>query len=164
MTRGANPSGFVEPCLPSPAERPPSGPGWVHEIKHDGFRLLGSASARATVPGARPTGQDEEPGGAGGEARGGRRLGEGEVAVTRLLTTWSLDFNVRLRINAVLLLQLQSVPFGNRLQIERNRRNGGATRSELNRLLSAGKPNALPSAIAALLPSGLADNRLGLLA
>src|SRR5215813_5693034 len=34
------PSGFIEPCLPSPAERPPSGPNWIHEIKHDGVRLL----------------------------------------------------------------------------------------------------------------------------
>ena len=34
------PSGFVEPCLPSPAERVPSGPNWIHEIKHDGFRLM----------------------------------------------------------------------------------------------------------------------------
>ena len=34
------PSGFIEPCLPSPAERPPSGPDWVHEIKHDGYRLM----------------------------------------------------------------------------------------------------------------------------
>jgi bifunctional non-homologous end joining protein LigD len=34
------PPGFVPPCLPSPAERPPSGAGWVHEIKHDGFRLM----------------------------------------------------------------------------------------------------------------------------
>jgi bifunctional non-homologous end joining protein LigD len=33
-------SGFIQPCLPSPAERPPSGPGWVHEIKHDGFRMM----------------------------------------------------------------------------------------------------------------------------
>jgi ATP-dependent DNA ligase len=32
--------GIIEPCLPSPAERPPSGPGWIHEIKHDGFRIL----------------------------------------------------------------------------------------------------------------------------
>src|SRR4029077_17174417 len=32
--------GFIEPCLPSPAERPPSGPGWLHEIKHDGFRIM----------------------------------------------------------------------------------------------------------------------------
>jgi len=23
-----------------PAERPPSGPGWIHEIKHDGFRMM----------------------------------------------------------------------------------------------------------------------------
>jgi len=34
------PPGFIEPCLPSPADRPPSGPGWIHEIKHDGFRLM----------------------------------------------------------------------------------------------------------------------------
>jgi bifunctional non-homologous end joining protein LigD len=33
-------SGFIEPCLPSAAERPPSGPDWVHEIKHDGFRVV----------------------------------------------------------------------------------------------------------------------------
>jgi ATP-dependent DNA ligase len=33
-------NGFIEPCLPSPAERPPSGPDWVHEIKHDGYRLM----------------------------------------------------------------------------------------------------------------------------
>src|SRR5262249_46084724 len=33
-------STFVEPCLPSPAKKPPRGPGWLHEIKHDGFRLL----------------------------------------------------------------------------------------------------------------------------
>jgi bifunctional non-homologous end joining protein LigD len=32
--------GFVAPCLPSPAERPPSGSGWLHEIKHDGFRVI----------------------------------------------------------------------------------------------------------------------------
>ncbi|MFL6798032.1 MAG: DNA ligase [Xanthobacteraceae bacterium] len=40
MSRPVHPSGFVSPCLPSRAERPPSGPDWVHEIKHDGFRLL----------------------------------------------------------------------------------------------------------------------------
>jgi hypothetical protein len=33
-------SGFIGPCLPSAAERPPSGPDWVHEIKHDGYRLM----------------------------------------------------------------------------------------------------------------------------
>jgi bifunctional non-homologous end joining protein LigD len=39
------PTGFIEPCLPSPAERPPSGPGWIHEIKHDGFRLMARRDA-----------------------------------------------------------------------------------------------------------------------
>ena len=32
--------GIIEPCLPSPAKAPPSGPGWIHEIKHDGFRIM----------------------------------------------------------------------------------------------------------------------------
>src|SRR5262252_8299660 len=32
--------GIIEPCLPSPAKVPPSGPGWLHEIKHDGLRIL----------------------------------------------------------------------------------------------------------------------------
>ena len=32
--------GIIEPCLPSPAKAPPSGPGSIHEIKHDGFRIL----------------------------------------------------------------------------------------------------------------------------
>jgi hypothetical protein len=31
---------LIEPCLPSPAKAPPSGSGWIHEIKHDGFRIL----------------------------------------------------------------------------------------------------------------------------
>src|ERR1043166_6586857 len=30
----------VEPCLPTVAAEPPSGPGWIHEIKHDGFRMM----------------------------------------------------------------------------------------------------------------------------
>ncbi len=32
--------GFIEPCLPSPAIRPPAGNNWIHEIKHDGFRVI----------------------------------------------------------------------------------------------------------------------------
>jgi bifunctional non-homologous end joining protein LigD len=31
---------IIEPCLPSPAKAPPSGPDWLHEIKHDGFRIM----------------------------------------------------------------------------------------------------------------------------
>jgi ATP-dependent DNA ligase len=34
------PSSFIEPCLPSPADRPPSGPDWIHENKYDGYRLM----------------------------------------------------------------------------------------------------------------------------
>ena len=33
-------AGFIEPCLPSLATKPPSGPEWIHEIKHDGYRLM----------------------------------------------------------------------------------------------------------------------------
>jgi hypothetical protein len=31
---------FIEPCLPCPADHPPSGSNWIHEIKHDGYRLM----------------------------------------------------------------------------------------------------------------------------
>jgi bifunctional non-homologous end joining protein LigD len=36
----ADRASFIEPCLPSPADKPPSGSDWIHEIKHDGFRLM----------------------------------------------------------------------------------------------------------------------------
>src|SRR5262245_19272276 len=36
---------LVKPCIPSQADRPPSGPGWLHEIKHDGFRLIARRDA-----------------------------------------------------------------------------------------------------------------------
>jgi hypothetical protein len=38
--RTRRPVGHIPPCLPSRAERPPSGPKWLHEIKHDGFRIM----------------------------------------------------------------------------------------------------------------------------
>jgi hypothetical protein len=34
------PAGFIEPCLPTSTKRPPSRAGWLHEIKHDGFRVI----------------------------------------------------------------------------------------------------------------------------
>src|SRR5437660_9701402 len=34
------PTGFIEPCLPTSAPCPPSDEGWLHEIKHDGFRVI----------------------------------------------------------------------------------------------------------------------------
>jgi ATP-dependent DNA ligase len=33
-------AGFVIPAQPVLASKPPSGPDWVHEIKHDGYRML----------------------------------------------------------------------------------------------------------------------------
>jgi ATP-dependent DNA ligase len=41
----------------SPAKVPPSGPGWLHEIKHDGFRILArrdSAGIRLITPSGKP--------------------------------------------------------------------------------------------------------------
>jgi bifunctional non-homologous end joining protein LigD len=34
------PARWINPCEPTAAPKPPSGPGWLHEIKHDGFRIL----------------------------------------------------------------------------------------------------------------------------
>ena len=33
------PPGFVRPCQPVLAEKVPIGDGWLHELKHDGFRI-----------------------------------------------------------------------------------------------------------------------------
>ena len=38
------PAAFIEPCLPRPA----SG-GWIHEIKHDGFRILAQRDGRVRL-------------------------------------------------------------------------------------------------------------------
>jgi hypothetical protein len=39
------PAGFIAPCLPTKADTLPSGGLWIHEIKHDGFRII------ARIPG-----------------------------------------------------------------------------------------------------------------
>ena len=36
-----------EPCLPRLANESPVGPGWIHEIKHDGFRILAELKIKA---------------------------------------------------------------------------------------------------------------------
>ena len=38
------PAGFIAPCLPTSAPQPPSGEAWLHEIKHDGFRVIARKS------------------------------------------------------------------------------------------------------------------------
>jgi bifunctional non-homologous end joining protein LigD len=40
MLQRTFPAGFIAPCLPTKAPTPPSGELWLHEIKHDGFRVV----------------------------------------------------------------------------------------------------------------------------
>jgi bifunctional non-homologous end joining protein LigD len=40
LFRARLPTISIEPCLPSFAKTPPAGPDWIHEIKHDGFRVI----------------------------------------------------------------------------------------------------------------------------
>jgi ATP-dependent DNA ligase len=34
------PAGFIAPCLPTKTDKLPSSGLWLHEIKHDGFRII----------------------------------------------------------------------------------------------------------------------------
>ncbi len=34
-----SPAAFIHPCQPTVAKEPPSGSGWAHELKHNGYRL-----------------------------------------------------------------------------------------------------------------------------
>jgi bifunctional non-homologous end joining protein LigD len=34
------PPGFIEPCIPTLVSKPPEGAQWIHEIKHDGYRMI----------------------------------------------------------------------------------------------------------------------------
>jgi ATP-dependent DNA ligase len=52
LVRRIRTDGFVDPCIPSRAPKPPSGPDWVHEIKHDGYRLIVRRDGE-TVPSVR---------------------------------------------------------------------------------------------------------------
>jgi ATP-dependent DNA ligase len=40
MNFNALPAGFVVPAQPVKARKPPVGTAWVHEIKHDGYRMI----------------------------------------------------------------------------------------------------------------------------
>ena len=40
MLQRSLPAGFIAPCLPSKTDKLPSGSEWLHEIKHDGFRVI----------------------------------------------------------------------------------------------------------------------------
>jgi ATP-dependent DNA ligase len=46
LQRSPRAGGLIGPCLSSPAKAPPSGPDWLHEIKHDGFRIMARRNAK----------------------------------------------------------------------------------------------------------------------
>jgi bifunctional non-homologous end joining protein LigD len=50
----ALPAGFIAPCLPTLAPRPPSGEEWLHEIKHDGFRIIARKDGKRVKLYSRP--------------------------------------------------------------------------------------------------------------
>jgi len=53
----AIPAGFIAPCLPTSAPQPPSGALWLHEIKHDGFRVIARKSGNRVRLYSRPVGR-----------------------------------------------------------------------------------------------------------
>jgi bifunctional non-homologous end joining protein LigD len=44
MLQRTLPAGFIAPCLPIKTTKLPSGGQWLHEIKHDGFRVIARKS------------------------------------------------------------------------------------------------------------------------
>jgi bifunctional non-homologous end joining protein LigD len=40
MLQRTLPAGFIAPCLPTKTDALPSGSRWLHEIRHDGFRVI----------------------------------------------------------------------------------------------------------------------------
>ena len=40
MLQRTLPAGCIAPCLPTKTDKLPSGGQWLHEIKHDGFRII----------------------------------------------------------------------------------------------------------------------------
>ena len=48
-SRRSPPAGFILPAQPTLVAKPPAGPEWIHEVKHDGYRLLALKSAGRVV-------------------------------------------------------------------------------------------------------------------
>jgi bifunctional non-homologous end joining protein LigD len=44
MLQRTLPAGFIAPCPPTKTDKLPSGGQWLHEIKHDGFRIIARKS------------------------------------------------------------------------------------------------------------------------
>jgi bifunctional non-homologous end joining protein LigD len=62
LQRSGRAAGLIEPCLPTPAKAPPPGPDWLHEIKHDGLRIMAlrdAAGVRLITRNGRDTKKEE---------------------------------------------------------------------------------------------------------
>ena len=44
------PPGFILPCQPVLATKVPTGDGWLHELKHDGFRIIAHKDGESGAP------------------------------------------------------------------------------------------------------------------
>jgi bifunctional non-homologous end joining protein LigD len=54
MLQRTLPAGFISPCLPTNTDKLPSGSQWLHEIKHDGFRVIARKSGAQVKLYSRP--------------------------------------------------------------------------------------------------------------
>ncbi len=80
------PPTFIEPCDPSPHKHPPTGGGWLHEIKFDGYRIqLRLHDGRVTLLSRQRldwTGQFASIAQAGKTIRADNAIIDGEIAVS----------------------------------------------------------------------------------
>jgi bifunctional non-homologous end joining protein LigD len=54
MLQRTLPARFIAPCLPTKADTLPSGGLWIHEIKHDGFRIIARKDGERVTLYSRP--------------------------------------------------------------------------------------------------------------
>jgi bifunctional non-homologous end joining protein LigD len=54
MLRRTLPARSIAPCLPTKTDKLPSGTEWLHEIKHDGFRIIACKKGAHVRLGSRP--------------------------------------------------------------------------------------------------------------
>jgi ATP dependent DNA ligase-like protein len=54
MLQRTLPAGFIAPCLPTKTDTLPSGGLWIHEIKHDGFRIIARKDGERVALYSRP--------------------------------------------------------------------------------------------------------------
>jgi bifunctional non-homologous end joining protein LigD len=54
MLQHTLPAGFIAPCLPTKTDKLPSGREWLHEIKHDGFRVIARKNGAQVTLYSRP--------------------------------------------------------------------------------------------------------------